>query len=336
MLKYTLIILIVLASCQHDKSFSDRTTLTFDWKEVYSLPNDEIDIPRFNRMEFNENGLFIHDFSHSQILRIDIEKNKITSTYGGSGSGPGEMGQIYDFNIENDRLITVDVKLLRFTEFDIQSGKVLQTFTAKGGMPLDIVPIDSLYLVLSGVSDSLVILYDPKQNIPVSTASILDLDIYREYSMSMTGSLLKTSSNTVLYLPIYDHRLFEFIVENGIVRRGRIFESPIDTFTFKTSFDYSQGENAMIKAPDTNYLLKLGATPLGSRYLFTYLYAYCASSPKTTERLIDVMNSNFEYEFSFGNFHPKSITRLAAHGDILCILFGDNTLSCYEIPEELR
>lgn len=190
-------------------------------------------------------------------------------------------------------------------------------------------------MVASGVSDSLLALYDIKNERVIDKAGVLDLDTQGNYAMSVSGRLYKYSENTVLYLPRHDYRIFEYVVENGTLKRGRIFETMPDTFTFKPSTDQSSEGRTMIQAPSVKHTLKSDMTRFGSGYLTSFHLA--GSHP--TQRFVsylDVLDRDLNYQYSLGDFYPKSLGDFAVYDDTLCILFGDNTITCYEIPEAFQ
>lgn len=129
--------ILLLVSCQQQDSLPERDVRPFDWKVVYTFPNENLSFPVVNRMSFNQHGLFIHDFFQKRIHRIDIAENEIVRSYGGDGNGPGEAKMILEFVLDEDRLIIIDTSLLRFTEFDVATGDVISTTKSEKGLPFD-------------------------------------------------------------------------------------------------------------------------------------------------------------------------------------------------------
>lgn len=184
------------------------------------------------------------------------------------------------------------------------------------------------------MSDSLFYLSDSKTDSIISSSSILNLDTSKEYGLSMPGRYI-VFRNRFLYFPIWDRRIFEINYDTLSITRGRIFDSQIDTFSFKSSLDMSSENQAMIQAPRSRYS-RSGVTRSGNViYQLVHLFGFHPNQRYQT--YLDVYDLDLNYLYSYGDLHdlffPDGVQSITAHDDTLCFKSNENVL-CYAMTDD--
>lgn len=92
-------------------------------KEVITI--DRNVISTISEMKFHNNYLFIvGDKRDGLLYKYDVENEKVLQEYGGYGEGPGEHGDLTDFDIHGDYIYSYDVTQHRVNKFHIENGFV--------------------------------------------------------------------------------------------------------------------------------------------------------------------------------------------------------------------
>jgi len=325
------IIIMALVSCQRNDVINSRIVKPFDFELVFKLPNEKLDIYS-NRILLSNQGLFVVNSFDQQISLIDISSNNVLRNFGDAeGKGPGQHEFVMGLMADSINLYTIDPKLLRLSIFDIKSGALMRTIPTSNQGYRAFGLGDKYYAVNSAFTDSLIYLHNAITDSILSSTSILDLDLTRTFALSAPGRYLSYESR-ILYFPVWDHRVFEFIVEGNQLHRGRVYPSPLDTVTFKPSIDLSAGENTVIKAPNSDY--SRSSVTQSDGKIFTLVHLFGAHPTQRYESFIDIYDSNLNYLFSYGDFYeriyPDGIQEITVHDDTLCYLSTTN-VRCYKI-----
>lgn len=331
---FLLVAIIASASCQRNELVHKRTLLPFDQVAIFDLSKSKVGIYQANRLKLTIDGLFIVDKADQRINLIDLSKDSVVTIFGsGIGKGPGEQEFIFEFDVSDSFVTTIDPNLLRISYYNKHTGVLEKTSPTKKNATMWFKDLGSKYLISANVSDSLFYLYDSESDSILSSASILQLKAADEYGLSLPGRYI-VNRNTFLYFPVWDYRVFEFLVDGDKLSRGRILYTPLDTFTFKPSIDMSNTTGTIMQAPKSQYN-RTGVTET-SGFIFNTVYLSGLHPTQRYELFLDVYDTDLNYRFSYGDlyehFYPNVIQDIAAYGDTICFLLaGDGNVLCYKL-----
>ena len=329
-----IIIITMLATCRHRDDFPTREVAKFNSDLVFDYSQHDPDIFDPHRILLTPEGLYIASKNAQLIRLIDIKTGETIREYGvGKGRGPGEHENLMEFDVSERNVSTIDHTLMRVTVFDKSSGGVVHTAPLKR-TPTWMVNLGNVHISSTIMSDSLFYLSDSKTDSIISSSSILNLDTSKEYGLSMPGRYI-VLRNRFLYFPIWDRRVFEINYDTLSITRGRIFDSHIDTFSFKPSLDMSSENQAMVQAPKSRYS-RSGVTRSGNViYQLVHLFGFHPNQRYQT--YLDVYNLDLNYLYSYGDLHdlffPDGVQFITAHDDTLCFKSNENVL-CYAMTDD--
>lgn len=185
-----------------------------------------------------DGSIFVADRVSMNVRQFSHD-GEFIRTVGSRGQGPGEFMGILDIysNDDRSRLFVVDTRNGRLTTFETSTGEVVDTYSMvafKGNPKIDVMA-DGRHAVVSSsgrsVSGALglpeISIIDPtkKDDMPPSTWVIPESlwaadDVVRKQLVFDPGSILATTSNTILYAPkLYEGRIFEILPEESAVVR---------------------------------------------------------------------------------------------------------------------
>lgn len=329
-----IIIITMLATCRHRDDFPTRELAKFNSDLVFDYSQHDLDIFDPHRILLAPEGLYIASKNAQLIRLIDIKTGDIIREYGvGKGRGPGEHENLMEFDVSDSYVSTIDHTLMRVTVFDKSSGSIVHTAPLKR-TPTWMVNLGNVHISSTIMSDSLFYLSDSKTDSIISSSSILNLDTSKEYGLSMPGRYI-VFKNRFLYFPIWDRRVFEINYDTLSITRGRIFDSQIDTFSFKPSLDMSSENQAMVQAPKSRYSRSGIARSGNVLYQLVHLFGFHPNQRYQT--YLDVYDLDLNYLYSYGDLHdlffPDGVQSITAHDDTLCFKSNENVL-CYAMTDD--
>lgn len=330
----SIVILLLLAGCQEQKKLQPRDIQPFDGELRFDFSQHDPDIFDPHRILLSSEGLYIAS-KNAQLIRLfDIKTGEVIREYGaGKGRGPGEHENLMEFDVSDNYVSTIDHTLMRITVFDKSSGGIVHTTPLKR-TPTWMVNLGNVHISSTIMSDSLFYLSDSKTDSIISSSSILNIDTSKEYGLSMPGRYI-VFRDRFFYFPIWDRRVFEVNYDTSSLTRGRIFDSQIDTFSFKPSLDMSSENQAMVQAPKSRYS-RSGVTISGNViYQLVHLFGFIPNQRYQT--YLDVYDLDLNYLYSYGDLHdlffPDGVQSITAHDDTLCFKSNENVL-CYAMTDD--
>lgn len=325
---------LILVACTKQVELDQRDLRPFIGELHFDYSQHDLDIFDPHRILLAPEGLYIASKNAQLIRLIDIKTGDIIREYGvGKGRGPGEHENLMEFDVSDRYVSTIDHTLMRVTVFDKSTGSIVHTAPLKR-TPTWMVNLGNVHISSTIMSDSLFYLSDSITDSIISSSSILNIDTSKEYGLSMPGRYI-VFRNRFLYFPIWDRRIFEINYDTLSITRGRIFDSQIDTFSFKPSLDMSSENQAMIQAPRSRYA-RSGVTRSGNViYQLVHLFGFHPNQRYQT--YLDVYDLDLNYLYSYGDLHdlffPDGVQSITAHDDTLCFKSNENVL-CYAMTDD--
>jgi hypothetical protein len=319
--------ILLLTSCGQDVSTDGRIVKNFDGEVVFNLPNDSLEVFP-SRPFLTEHGLFVYDKKDGRIKLVDMENNQIIRSYGGGkGRGPGEHEGFFNLDVWGDTLAMVDTGLHRVTLFDVNTSEVIQTIPVRRD-PFKLFLVKGGFVLNTIGADSLLYLYNTKSDSAISSASMLDIKVRSTYVLSVYGHYTsRNRNNEVIYIPLWDNRVFVFDLDSSNIRRSIHF-STFDTTTFTPSTVQSAA-GVMFQAPNPEFSRSGGVYNDGKLYILNYSHDKKAN--KRRYYYIDIYDHDFNYMYSIDMInelpYPQSIS---LYGNKLCFM-GLENLRCYEM-----
>jgi hypothetical protein len=239
----------------------------------------------------NKQNIYLEDWSDCSVKKYDNSGNYVRK-YGRKGSGPGEFGQLYDFDIiDNGEIAALDPNGKKFVIFTDNTSKDVKCAI----MPLDISFVSSekvaILQIMEPVSESPIQIINYKNNLNYRYQNFLDTTSFDDENYGMLPFLIG-KIHRYNHKLVYISSIMGYVIiynENGKI--GKVFK----LINAKDEIGSKKRVGNMVKFPSKEQYLCEGSNIFGDD-----LYVLVDKTTKTSDKYyIDVYSlTQCKYKYS--------------------------------------